>query len=304
MRPAAVIASCLGLAMLVSVYPLPAAEVQETAQKSPSITIRMAGGWRIIETPNFCCWCQLPEDEAIQLAESCEVWRKRLRTTWNPHAERLHWTPKCEIYIHPSREAYNTTLRRPGDSSVGSTILSFDQGITVARRIDVRADASDWSNAALPHELTHVVLGERFGGRPLPRWADEGIAMLSESTDKHRNRLENLQKLLSANVTCSIADVLSYRRLPVPHLRDAYYGQSLALTSLLIHKSTPAQFADFLEDSGTTGIEAALQSHYGIQDIEELQQLWNGWAREPSKIKFVSLSIQVGHAADVASAVP
>ena len=71
--------------------------------------------------------------------------------------------------------------------------MNFDQGRTVLRRIDVRADASDWSNAALPHELTHVVLGERFGGHALPRWADEGIAMLSESREKHRERVANLR---------------------------------------------------------------------------------------------------------------
>ncbi|MEI8383030.1 MAG: hypothetical protein WCJ09_23110 [Planctomycetota bacterium] len=269
---------------------------------SQAIEVRISGGWRIVESRNFRCWCQLADDEARRLAESCEAWRSRLRATWNPAAETVNWTIKCDLYVHPTREAYNAALGRPGDTSVGSTIMNFDQGVTVRRRIDVRADASDWSNAALPHEMTHVILGERFQGQPLPRWADEGIAMLSESADKHRERLENLQKLLTANTTCPIADVLSYTRLPAPHLRDAYYGQSLALTSLLIQKTSPAKFATFIEESRTSGIESALQSHYSIRDIAGLQRVWNEWTREPEKVSFVTLPIQLGNAPKIVSA--
>lgn len=284
--------------------PLFAASPTEPAESptSQAIEVRNSGGWRIVESRNFRCWCQLSEEEGRRLAESCEAWRSRLRATWNPAAETVHWVIKCDLYVHPTRDAYNAALGRPGDTSVGSTIINFDRGVTVRRRIDVRADASDWSNSALPHEMTHVVLGERFQGQSLPRWADEGIAMLSESADKHRERLENLQKLLTANTTCPIADVLSYTHLPAPHLRDAYYGQSLALTSLLIQKSTPAKFADFIEESQTSGIESALQSHYSIRDVAVLQRVWNEWTRDPSKVSFVTLPFQVGNAPKIVSA--
>ena len=48
-------------------------------------------------------------------------------------------------------------------------------------------------------------------------------------------------------------------RIPQPHLRDAFYGQSVALTSWLIRKSTPAKFAEFIEESQRTGIDLALK---------------------------------------------
>ena len=67
------------------------------------------------------------------------------------------WSLKCDVHVHPHREAYNRALNRANDTSVGSTMMNFDEGRAVLRRIDVRTDASDWSNAALPHELTHVV---------------------------------------------------------------------------------------------------------------------------------------------------
>jgi Peptidase MA superfamily len=266
-------------------------------------TVRTSGAWTVVESANFRCWCQwdrMTEKDARQLAESCETWRQRLRTTWISEPDNADWSPKCDVYVHPHRAAYNQSLNRPGDLSVGSTIMNFDQQRTVFRRIDVRADAGDWSNAALPHELTHVVLGERFGGRALPRWADEGIAMLSESADKHHVRLVSLQEILTKQQTLSMAELVATARLPQPHLRDAFYGQSLALSSLLIRKSTPARFADFLEESLLVGFDQALQHHYDLRGVSSLQREWDDWTRRPAEVTFVSLPIQVGRESNVA----
>jgi hypothetical protein len=180
-------------------------------------------------------------------------------------------------------------------------MMNFDQGRTVLRRIDVRADASDWSNAALPHELTHVVLGERFGGHALPRWADEGIAMLSESPEKHDERLANLRDLLSRQRSMPLAEMIQLNRIPAPHQRDAFYGQSVALTSWLVRRSSPAQFADFIEDSQKIGFGSALKRHYAIEDLVALQQQWDQHSRAPETIGLVSLQLQVGIAPILAS---
>lgn len=293
---------------LIGLLAIQAASAQSTNSGATNsgattmLTVRAVGGWTIVESGNFRCWSQLAETEARQLAESCETWRSRLRTTWISAPDRADWTPKCDVYVHPNRAVYNQTLNRPGDSSVGTTTMNFDQGRTVMRRIDVRADASDWSNAALPHELTHVVLGERFGGHALPRWADEGIAMLSESAEKHRERLQNLQETLTSRPTLPMADLVNLKRMPAAHLRDAFYGQSLALSSLLVRKATPAQFADFVEASMATGTEQALQDHYKLQGVVALQHEWNAWVKTPSQVSFASLPIQVGKPSSLASA--
>ena len=274
--------------------------ITETA--TVSLSVKRSGEWLLVESASFRCWSQLPESDARLLAESCETWRGRLRTTWISDPSPAAWVPKCEVYVHPHRAAYNQALSRPGDVSVGSTIMNFDQARTVQRRIDVRADASDWSNAALPHELTHVVLGERFGGHALPRWADEGIAMLSESAEKSRERLENLRTILSQGPTLSMVDLTRMNRMPQPQLRDAFYGQSIALTSMLVRKSTPARFADFVADSVAGGMDQALQLHYSLENVSKLQQEWNEWIKRPEAMTFVSLPIQTGKAAAVAVA--
>ncbi len=279
-----------------------AAETQSTASGELPIH-RQAGGWKRVETENFHCWSLLPDEDARQLALSCELWRAQLQKTWLSQREAVAWTPKCEVVVHPQRDDYNRALNRLGDMSVGSTRMNFDQGRVVLRRIDVRADASDWSNAALPHELTHVVLGDRFGGRSLPRWADEGIAMLSESLEKHQVRLANLKVILTQQQTLRVSDLVRMQFMPERHQLDAFYGQSLALSSLLIRKSTPARFADFVEDAMQQGFDPALQRHYQMSGVAALEQEWKAWTKQPHDVSFVSLPIQTPPATDVTTAV-
>lgn len=265
-----------------------------SAAEEPNYPIRIVNGWKVVETANFRCRSQLPDADARRLAECCEAWRLRLRKIWLTNPDSSDWMPKCEVTVHPDRSAYNSALNRPGDASVGSTMMNFDQGRTVLRRIDVRADAVDWSNAALPHELTHVVLGERFGGHALPRWADEGIAMLSESPEKHQERLSNLRDVLKSRVTIPLGELVTTNRLPAAHLRNAFYGQSIALTSLLVRQSTPAQFADFIELSQREGFDRALKSQFKIDGMASLQKEWDRWTRTPESMDFITLQLHDG----------
>lgn len=246
------------------------------------LTERQQNGWRVVETANFRCWSHLASAEARELADSCEIWRTALCEAWLKDAPaKSVWTPRCEIVVHSHRVAYAQALGRPQDASVGSTSMKFDGDRVTYRRIDLRADASDWSNAALPHELTHVVLADRFAGRPLPKWADEGMAMLAESAAKREFRRTHLVAMLSRHPGYRMADLVRVDRLPPPEWRDAFYGQSAALVTLLAERKSPQTFADCVEDSLTMGLEQALQKHYGLPHLTALEAEWQSTARQP-----------------------
>lgn len=252
---------------------------------SPILAERHQQGWRVVETANFRCWSLLPSGEARSLAESCEIWRSALCDAWL-ETSALHgtWTPRCDVVVYPSQTAYAHALGRPQDTSVGSTTLDFDSHRVTRRRIDLRADAVDWSNAALPHELTHVVLGDRFAGRPLPKWADEGMAMLAESQAKRNFRRTHLTALLQRHPGYRMHDLVKVDRLPPPEWRDAFYGQSAALVTLLVERKSPETFADCVEDSLTMGLEPALRQHYGLADLSELQTEWQRATSQPQTL--------------------
>jgi hypothetical protein len=259
------------------------------APSEDSVTVRQRNGWCVAESRNFSCWTCLEAHRARELAAACETWRVRLQETWGGEGDKRDWIPRCEIVVHSTQSAYNAALARPGDASVGSTQIRYDVERVVQRRVDLRADASDWANAALPHELTHVVLGERFGGRPLPAWADEGLAMLSESPAKRNARLADLRRTLRHRPTYSIGELLSVRQLPAPQRRDAFYGQSLALTSRLVERFGPRDFARFLESCQTTTVDEALRTEFAISGVDGLERDWRQWTRSPAALTIVDL---------------
>jgi len=272
---------------------LPAAG--ETRADRPSATAPVAvrltsrGDTFTAETTNFCCRVQGTAAAARDLALACERERARLCGCWHPEGEAAAWVPRCEVVVHATQAIYNQCLGRPGDASVGSTRMNFDGPRVVYRRIDLRADAADWTTAALPHELTHVVLGDRFAGRPLPPWADEGIAMLSENPQKQALRLADLRQTLRAGNTLPLRDLLAQTGPPRPEWRRAFYGQSLLLTSALIERSSPQTFVRFLDRSQQDGVEAALQRVYGLAGTAALQGAWNEWTRTPERLRLVDL---------------
>jgi hypothetical protein len=253
-----------------------------------AVTVRQQSGWTVAETSSFCC-CVQQEAMARDLATACEQWKQRLAQTWGPTMDIQVWSPRCEIVVHPSLAEYRAALGRPGDASVGSTRLQFDGERVVLRRIDLRCDATDWCVAALPHELTHVVLAECFPKRPLAPWADEGLAMLSETSLKQQQRMTDLRHALQHRSTYRIADLLAVRQLPPTHLRDAYYGQSLALTSWLVERASPRVFARFLQACDETSLDEALRQEFGLDGVAELEREWQRWARAPQGLDLVEL---------------
>ena len=74
--------------------------------------------------------------------------------------------------------------------------FAFHWQATRAREADIdRILAS-----GLPHEVTHVILADLFPQQQIPRWADEGMAVLTEPREKIDGLLEDVKsRLLKAN---------------------------------------------------------------------------------------------------------
>lgn len=266
-----------------------AAEPKSVVPAAISVSVHRSEQWVVAETTNFCCRIQSSETDARDLASNCERLREHLISLWCPQAANGTWVPRCEIVVHPSRLAYSQTLGRLNDASVGSTRLNFDQGRVTVRRIDLRADAAEWNDGALPHELTHVVIAEQFYGRALPRWADEGIAMLSESRAKHQLRMRDLRQTLQSRATYRVREILSVGSLPPAALRDAFYGQSLALTSRLVERTSPREFLAFLQHAEQLGFDQALRTDFQLEGIAGLQADWDRWVALPAQMNVVDL---------------
>jgi len=227
-------------------------------------------GW-IAETANFrVFWCTSP-DNLRELAEHCERMAEASKDRWLGSTHKQTWVPRCDIVVYNQGADYVRSLGPRSEQTSGCATIRLDQGRVVVRRIDLRADAADWRTESLPHELTHVVLADRFSTRRITPWADEGIAMLAESPEKLALRLKDLRQVVASGATYSVRDLMNVRTCPEPASRAAFYGQSVALTSFLLEWGTREQLLRFVEIGQIKGTDAALHEVYGAQRSARLE---------------------------------
>ena len=83
------------------------------------------------------------------------------------------------------------------EDSPGFSTMGMNGGRIIARRVNLRADHPTLLPAVLPHEITHVILADLFPTQQIPRWADEGMAVLSEPADEQQRRAADLDEPLA-----------------------------------------------------------------------------------------------------------
>lgn len=245
----------------------------QNTTNEPSLRVYRSRQWLVQETSNFRVFC-LPEmKEAVRLPRVCEDLRQRLHETWLTKAAGA-WSPKCDVFVHPSVAEYSRILGPGSEQSSGCATLEIEAGRVVGRRIDLRADASDCFDCSLPHELTHVVVAERFTHRRIPRWIDEGMAILAEPRPKQDRRRRALADSLKRNRPFQALELTALPDYPPLDRRDIFYGQSASLVAYLMERESPARFVEFAELSTQIGAEPALARVYGVGSWAELEGDW------------------------------
>ena len=245
----------------------PSAPVVEVKHTGP-----YQGNWYLAETKNFRVWHHLNQADATQVAKSSEACRVEAAMKWFG-AVGNDWTPICEIYLHPTAQEYSKSTGAPV-ASPGHTTLKTEGVRVLSRRIDLHTDEANMMTGVLPHETTHVVLAGRMGDQPVPRWADEGMAVLSEPKNRIQKHLDNLPKHARENTLFHVSRLMQMADYPEPKLVGPFYAQSVSLVDYLTRLKGPQAFGEFMKDGLKNGYESALSRHYGIQSYNDLNQSW------------------------------
>jgi hypothetical protein len=245
--------------------------------------------WHVAETANFRLVSYGTRPVASQTAEACEQLRQSLVREWLGSQGDAHWTPKCQLVLHGSRASYLREVGDGGRSTVASALVDRRQGQVALRRIDVLATSADWLTTALPHELVHVVLADRFTGQALPRWLDEGMAILADPRDQQATHHRAAQRAIAAGAQFRIAELLALADYPPAGRWAEFYGQSASLVELLVAEQGHGRFLEFVELALEHGYEAALQQVYQF-GVSELERRWHRQMAEASSDALVRSS--------------
>ncbi len=252
-----------------------------------SLTSIIQAAWQQVETPNFRVWANQPE-LAARVAKSCEDQRSELRMFWGEESADksaaqgaaitlkaksgtnvlpAQWTTRCEVIVHPTQAAYVAAVGPGGERSFGASYWRLDHGQIAHRRIDLRGDQRDPCVAALPHELTHLVIADRFPKQPLPRWLDEGIALLADPLNKQRGHETDWLVAQQQKRAFRLVELLEQQKYPPADRLQTFYGQSAAMVRDLLRRQSPAELLRFVETAQQRGYDVALQEHYRLENL-------------------------------------
>jgi tetratricopeptide (TPR) repeat protein len=233
--------------------------------------------WAEAETENFKVIHNQSRELAEQVAHIAEMTRAAMIRKWFGE-EPAPWSSKCRIILYATAEHYardtGQATTSPGHSTLKADRTNPER--VLDRRIDLHCDEKNMLTHVLPHETTHAVLAGRFGPHLVPRWVDEGIAVLTEPREKVDQYLKNLPTHQSRHELFPVAKLMGMEDYPESRLVSPFYVQSISLVEYLsTQKGGPQAFTRFIRDGLEKGYESALRQHYGIQDFGELEQRWS-----------------------------
>lgn len=226
--------------------------------------------------PSFVVYTYRGGPAAAEFVVTCKSLRQEIQDVYLGVGQCEPWQPPCEIVLHSSRAGY---CRAVGGSvaSYGSSLIRSDGTRIVRRRIDLLVK-SNREFPALTHELTHVILADRFVDGNAPLWADEGIATLADTEAKRLLHRKDCLVALRTGSSIRVANLLHLEKFTSPHQVPAFYGQSLLLVQFLVDKGDPSKLVPFLELAKRKGYDHALRESYDIDGVPHLEKLWQDYA--------------------------
>jgi tetratricopeptide (TPR) repeat protein len=243
---------------------------------------RNAQGWQVTDTTHFRIYHNQPRDVVERVARIAEATRLNMSRKWFG-VDGADWQGKCELVLHPTAAEYSRQTGVP-TSSPGHSRIESDRVThrVVGRRLDLHVDNPGMFDAILPHETTHVVLAGQFGPFPVPRWVDEGMAVLSEPPEKVEQHRRNLAKAAREGQLFGVKELVELDNYPQPQRVSAFYAQSVCLVDFLTQQRGPTVFTAFVTDALRGGWENAIRKHYNC-GLAELQQQWDVHVQSASR---------------------
>ena len=204
-------------------------------------------------------------EEVIRAAEAA---RQDVFKRWSGPAGG-DWTPKCEIVLHPTAEAFAAATGMPA-SATGRAEVKLSGGLVASRRIDLRADDETLTETALPRELAHVVFADLFPTQPPPAWAGLAMAVLSTNESEVGRYLRTAQRCARDGELPTADSVLTADAVPARGV-TGFHAESVAVADFLVRWKGEKMFTAIVRDSLRYGPEAALKRQYGFADGRELE---------------------------------
>jgi hypothetical protein len=244
--------------------------------------LREQDDWQVAETVNFRLYYQHGRGLAEGVLQTAERARAVQLRKWFGEVGD-DWEPKCRIYLYSNPEAYGQATGAPVNPGGGHTDIRTDGGEVLSRVIHVHGARTFLLKGVVPHEVTHAVLAGRLSSQRVPRWADEGMAILAEAQAHIDMHLRYLPRMNADDALYSMRTLIEMRDYPEPRAVGVFYAQSVSLVDFLTRQKGAERFAAFVRDGERDGYASSLRKHYGWNFVE-LDRHWRRHAFYDKKV--------------------
>ena len=228
---------------------------------------------------------------ARSVGDAAEQYRRELADHWLGR-ELRPWPTPC-----PIRVITGPTLAAQG-------VTEYNRQPVRDFRMEVVGTPRRILDSVLPHEITHTILATHFG-RPLPRWADEGICTTVEHQEEKVKHEIKLREFLASRRGIAMNRLFLLTEYPADVL--PMYAQGYSVCRFLIEQKGPREFINFLTDyMHHPSWTANIRKHYGYQSLAGLQTRWLDWVADGSTdvTEFVAVTPPVNALAGASSPTP
>src|SRR5437660_4991036 len=191
-----------------------------------SVLASMGASYRTI---NFVVEAQSPQ-VAEKVGQWAEYYRKEKAIQWLGH-EMPNWPEPCPLRVSVTQ-----------NGAGGATSFNFVGG-SVWQTMHIEGPLDRLVASVLPHEVTHTVFAYYFR-RPVPRWADEGGAVLSEDElEKSRHDLM-VRQIINSHRAIPLSRLFVLTQYPSDV--GSLYAEGYSVAEFLVDTSNRKTFLDFV----------------------------------------------------------
>jgi hypothetical protein len=153
----------------------------------------------------------------------------------------------------------------------GATSFRFDGGKVISQDIQIEGSLDRLLGSVLAHEVTHTLLAHHFL-RPVPRWADEGSAILAEDYQEQKRHQELIRLMRSTGRAIPLRRLFNLTTYPPDVM--VLYSEGYSVTRFLIQARNRKTYLAFVEEGMKGDWDRAVRSHYGYRTVEKLEEAW------------------------------
>ncbi len=226
--------------------------------------------WSLLTGENFRIWHR-DRELAERVLAGAEKARLATAGAWFPNQPCEQWQPPCDVYLCPSGREY-AVEGRGSPNSAGQAVVVKDGHRVLRRKIVVNASDARLLDAVIPHEVAHIVVGSHFPHGYVPRWADEGIAMLSEPPHRQREYLLQFAKWNQKPGARNCRQIMSESEYLHARAAEEFYARSFHLAFYLVNRKGRESLIRYLETAMQSDVATALHSVYEISNFDELDR--------------------------------